>query len=75
VGRGSSLKKKAKYGVGQGSTLQSERTARDGLLRTADRYAYVVEALLIAIYLPEGKRTFICTFDLPCHLTTWDLPS
>jgi hypothetical protein len=28
----------------------------------------VVEALLVAIYLPEEKRTFICTFNLPCCL-------
>jgi hypothetical protein len=35
----------------------------------------LVEALLIAIYLLDGKGTFICTFDLPCHLATWDLPS
>jgi hypothetical protein len=29
---------------------------------------YVVEALLIAIYLPEEMRTFICTLNLPCCL-------
>jgi hypothetical protein len=34
----------------------------------------IVEALLVAIYLSEEKRTYICTFDLacclrpPCHL-------
>jgi len=28
----------------------------------------VVEALLILVYLPEEKRKFICTFDLPCCL-------
>jgi hypothetical protein len=38
------------------------------LLRAADRYAYVVKALLIAIYLPEEMGMFICTLDLPCCL-------
>jgi len=47
---------------------------RIALLRTVDRYAYilVVEALLV--YLPKGKRTsiyvrstFLATFP-PCHL-------
>jgi hypothetical protein len=29
------------------------------MLRAADRYACVAEALLIAIYLPEGKDVYI----------------
>jgi hypothetical protein len=29
------------------------------MLRAAARYAYVVEALLVAIYLPEGKSVYI----------------
>jgi hypothetical protein len=36
------------------------------VFRAVDRYAYVVEALLVAIYL----RTFVYTFDLPRHLAT-----
>jgi tRNA A37 threonylcarbamoyltransferase TsaD len=27
------------------------------MLRAVDRYAYAVESLLVAIYLPEDKRT------------------
>ena len=49
------------------------------VLRVADRYAYTLwEALLIAIYLPEGKEVYIHIRStlLPEATTfSWGLPS
>jgi hypothetical protein len=47
------------------------------MLRAADTYAYVVEALLIAIYLPKKKDVYIHirSTSPPRHLATWGLHS
>ena len=44
------------------------RLAMGIVARSGQVSIYVVEALLVAIYLPEEMKTFIWTFDLPCSL-------
>jgi hypothetical protein len=38
------------------------------VVRSGQVSIYVVEALLVALYLPEEMKTLIWTFDLPCSL-------
>src|SRR5277367_2018389 len=45
--------------------------------RSRQVYIYVVEVLLVAIYLPKEKDVYMYTRPTspPRHLATWDLPS
>jgi Tetratricopeptide repeat len=36
-----------------------------GVARSRQVYIEWLEATVLSIYLPQGKSTFICTFDLP----------